>query len=80
MTRASEFCYIAETRDGQMLMAIGPFVNNLIVNRGGGRHGYPAHWTKNPELALRITETGKAEIVSHLAMSAPIGFRKVLAG
>lgn len=63
MTRAAEFCYIAEMRDGRLVQAIaGPL--DIV-------------WTQNPEMALRISATGRANIQ---AVINSIGFRKILAG
>ncbi len=63
MTRAAEFCYIAEMRDGRFVQAIaGPL--DII-------------WTKNPEMALRVSAAGQAAIK---AVINSVGFRKILAG
>ena len=64
MTRASEFCYIGEKPNGDMLMALN----------GAGA----ALWTRNPELALRTTDKGKMQIAN--ALGIPLGFRKLLIG
>lgn len=69
VTRAAEFCYIAERADGAYLMAIIP---------AGERVCY----TEDPELALRISEParkGVAHTVQLFGFGA-IGFRKILAG
>lgn len=50
MTRASEFCYIAETRDGRMVLG-------LLGGKG-------LLWTNRPEEALRINEIGKFQITT----------------
>lgn len=48
MTRAAEFCYIAEMRDGRLVQAIaGPL--DII-------------WTKDPDMALRVSAAGHAPI------------------
>lgn len=65
MTRAAEFCYIAERPDGALLMAVDRISRNAV-------------WTANPELALRITFDGRAAIAQ--IFGAPLGFRKILVG
>lgn len=47
MTRAAEFCYLAERRDGVFLvgMAFGKF-----------------HWSSDPDGALRVTDGGRDPI------------------
>ncbi len=67
MTRASEFCYIAERADGAMLLAMKPL-----------EPGTPCLWTNKPEEAMRHTFDGIRKLQS--VMGAIIGFRKVLAG
>lgn len=48
MTRAAEFCYIPEMRDGRYVQAIaGPM--DII-------------WTKDPEMAIRCTAAGRDNI------------------
>jgi hypothetical protein len=65
VTRASEFCYIAETADGRVLQG-------LWID------GVPrVKWAATPEDALRVSEAGKGFIGAALP---GIGFRKVLAG
>jgi hypothetical protein len=51
VTRASEFCYIAETRDGRILMAL---LDMKPI------------WTLNPDDALRMTFVGQAQMRSGL--------------
>lgn len=67
MTRASEFCYIAERRDGVMLLAMKPL-----------EPGMPCLWTNKPDEAMRHTLDGIRKLQA--SMGAAIGFRKVLAG
>lgn len=67
MTRAAEFCYIAEREDYVFLLAVG--------------HASRAFWTEDQDLALRITEKGKAAIAQIGQINGrPLGFRKILAG
>lgn len=67
MTRAAEFCYIAERADGTMLMALKPL-----------EPGMPALWTRDPEQAVRHTFDGIRALQKR--MGSTIGFRKILAG
>ena len=67
MTRASEFCYIAERRDGVYLLAMMPLAPGL-----------PCLWTDKPDDAMRHTFEGIRKLQG--SMGATIGFRKVLAG
>lgn len=68
MTRASEFCYIAERADGAYLMGIG--------------HAAQTYWTRDENLALRIADRARGAIAQAAQISTPrgIGFRKVIAG
>ncbi len=68
MTRAAEFCYIAETQP------INPTESQFVVALQ--RHG--PILSSDPEMALRITADGRAGIAREVGM--PIGFRKILAG
>lgn len=67
MTRESEFCYIAERADGQMVMALKVEEKSL-----------PALWTGDPELALRLNRDGRMWLGQRLG--GAIGFRKILKG
>lgn len=67
MTRATEFCYIAERGDGAMLMAV-----NIVTGDLG--------WTRDPEMAIRSTIDGIAKLTGFTVDGKRIGFRKVLAG
>lgn len=69
MSRAAEFCWIAEHKHGLFLMAYSP--TSPVV-----------HWTDDPETAIRITSDGRKSVGAHLlkAMFGTVGFRKVLAG
>lgn len=46
MTRAAEFCYLAEMQNGLILMGLNP----------------APCWTRDPEEALRVTAAGRAII------------------
>lgn len=79
MTRAAEFCYIAERQaDKSFLQAI----------KDNGRGIVRTLWTTDAEMALRISAAGRAGIVNAITsahseeepMSMVVGFRKVLAG
>lgn len=75
MTRAAEFCYIAERVEGVYLMAIWP-EDGLI------------EWTPSTDLALRCTTAGRSQVqeamirAKEIAGAHPaaysVGFRKVL--
>ncbi len=66
MTRAAEFCYIAERKDGTFLQAIKL------------EPGLPALWTADPEEAIRYTFEGVKSM--QRLMGGQVGFRKILAG
>lgn len=63
MTRSSEFCWIAEMRDGRMVQAISADAASV-------------YWTKDQDMALRITDAGRGPIQRVINS---VGFRKVLA-
>lgn len=67
MTRAAEFCYIAEHKDGRILMS-------LIEDRESGT--YQFGWTKIPDMALRMNIKFAALTGSNFGL----GWRKILAG
>ena len=67
MTRAAEFCYIAETKDGI-------FLRGLDMAMPPAR----AWWTSNPDEALRLTADYRQRIADRLGSA--VGFRKILAG
>ena len=67
VTRAAEFCYIAERADGEMLLALKPL-----------DPGMPALWTRDPEEAVRHTFDGIRMLQKRLG--ATVGFRKILVG
>lgn len=65
MTRAPEFCWIAEQADGKNVRAI--YSDRRM------------EFTTDPEMALRITTEGRKTVVAAHPTGA-IGFRKVLVG
>lgn len=75
MTRAAEFCYIAERKDGAFLLGGWPTGYEYDA-RTKGCPGSD-HWTKDPEMALRITADGRTIFA---AAMPEVGFRKILAG
>ena len=58
MTRAAEFCYIAERQSDHTFLQV------LMDVTGNGI--FHTLWTKDPEMALRITWQGRASIVNTL--------------
>lgn len=77
MTRAAEFCYIAERAEGVYLMALCPSAKAI-------------EWTPDMEMALRMTPGGRSQVQMLMAAikeargehpaAYSFGFRKVLAG
>lgn len=64
MSRAQEFCWLAE--------AHGMFLVALFAGK--------CHWTPDPELAMRVSGAGRHAVATAAAsLGHQLGFRKVLA-
>lgn len=74
MTRAAEFCYIAEQGYGAPPDVPGKFVMGWMPTIKGD----PMMFTDDPELALRLTHEGR--LWMGRKFGSGFGFRKVLAG
>ena len=66
MTRASEFCYILEARNGEFLQTV------KLAERSK-----PCIWTKDPEMAMRLTFNGFHSMRKQLG-GVVAGARKML--
>ena len=67
MTRAAEFCYIAERADGAFLSTVNVTTGDL-------------GFTRDPEMAIRSTVDGCQKFSGFIVAGKRVGFRKVLAG
>lgn len=74
MTRASEFCYIAELA--------GPSPRYMLACTNDRVWWTPTGEKSDMEMAMRFTEIGARQMAERAALSPhhSIGFRKVLAG